>query len=222
MTPAHCYLHHAVHLFFGLRTESLENGNSRGVEQRLLGIRTTKVRQLGVRRLSGATKARNWRAFPARKRKFSKSENGWVTEQDSNFHIPLSNSPFEISRLFGTNSPILGGRDRDHLKAAISPRTTLNMRWLSRCAARYPLPGSKRRVQQQLLTQGGGNLESLIYWRALARNPLSASLSSCHEERSLPRISGGEIQPGSMPVMSGNSCAMPLWQSIQVRSPVTR
>ena len=35
-------------------------------------------------------------------------------------------------------------------------------------------------------------------------------------------ISGGARQPGSMPVMSGSSCAMPLWQSMQVFSPVTR
>ena len=63
---------------------------------------------MGVRRLSGVTKARNWRAFRARKKKFSKFWNGWLTWQDSNFRIPFSNSPFEISRLFGANSPISG------------------------------------------------------------------------------------------------------------------
>ncbi len=38
----------------------------------------------------------------------------------------------------------------------------------------------------------------------------------------LPSSSGGIFQPGSMPSMLGSSCAMPLWQSMQVALPDSR
>jgi hypothetical protein len=45
-------------------------------------------------------KARSWRPFLIKKRKFSENKNGWLTWEDSNFHIPISKNAFEMSTEF--------------------------------------------------------------------------------------------------------------------------
>jgi hypothetical protein len=48
-------------------------------------------------------KARIWRAFLIKERKFSENKNGWLTWEDSNFHIPLSKNAFEMSTELAEN-----------------------------------------------------------------------------------------------------------------------
>ena len=42
-------------------------------------------------------KARIWRAFLVKKRKFSQNTTAWLTWEDSNFHITISKNAFEMS-----------------------------------------------------------------------------------------------------------------------------
>jgi hypothetical protein len=58
-------------------------------------------------KLSPMRKARIWRAFLIVERIFSKIEDRWLTIQGSNFHVPDSKKPFEMS---GEYRPIFGNR----------------------------------------------------------------------------------------------------------------
>src|SRR6201998_4051911 len=62
-TKAHCYVYHAVYLFFGLQGESPENGSFLGFGWRLLVILGPKSSNVGLQRLLAMRKARHWRAF---------------------------------------------------------------------------------------------------------------------------------------------------------------
>ena len=53
-------------------------------------------------------KARIWRAFLIKKRKFSENKNAWLTWEDSNLHIPDCKMPFEMSKEFPLFSRNLG------------------------------------------------------------------------------------------------------------------
>ena len=74
----YCHPHHAVHLFFGLRTESPQNGNSPDIRQRLSGVRGTKVRELVIRRLATCDETAIGAHFLRLEKKFSKLRNGWL------------------------------------------------------------------------------------------------------------------------------------------------
>jgi hypothetical protein len=58
-------------LFYGLQDKSPENGSFLGFGRRLSGIFGRKSADAGLRRLSTIRKARIWRAFLVKKRKFS-------------------------------------------------------------------------------------------------------------------------------------------------------
>jgi hypothetical protein len=68
--------------------ESLKNGSFIEFGWRLLGILGPKSSNMGLQRLSPMKKARIWRAFLIKKRKFAENGNGWLTSEDSNSHIP--------------------------------------------------------------------------------------------------------------------------------------
>jgi hypothetical protein len=88
----HCHSWRAVDLFFGLQGESPENGSFPGFGWRLSGIYSRKSANTGLQRLSRIRKARIWRAFLVRKRKFSKNRNGWLGREESNFCMVESKS----------------------------------------------------------------------------------------------------------------------------------
>ena len=85
-------------LFYGLQTESPENGNFRCSCERLSGLWTTKVRKRHLRDSAPDTKTRNSWAFPRLKKLFSKSRTAWLGREDSNCNIPVSEKPFETTR----------------------------------------------------------------------------------------------------------------------------
>jgi hypothetical protein len=70
-----------VDLFFGLQAQSPENGSFPGFGWRLSGIFGRKGANAGLQRLSTIRKARIWRAFFVKKRKFSQNRNGWLAAQ---------------------------------------------------------------------------------------------------------------------------------------------
>ena len=76
-------LYRAVRLFFGLRTESPQNGNSPDFRQRLLVIHATKVRQLEVLRLSERDEGPQLHALLARKKEILETSalSGWLATQ---------------------------------------------------------------------------------------------------------------------------------------------
>jgi hypothetical protein len=80
-TEAHCRILHAVDLFFGLQGESPENGSFLGFGWRLSGIIDPKSSNTGLWRLSAMRKARIWRAFLIKERKFSENKNAWLATQ---------------------------------------------------------------------------------------------------------------------------------------------
>jgi hypothetical protein len=77
-----------VDLFFGLQGESPENGSFPGFGWRLSGIFARKSANAGLQRLSRIRKARIWRAFLVKKRKFSKSRNAWLATQCRSHQSP--------------------------------------------------------------------------------------------------------------------------------------
>jgi hypothetical protein len=93
-----------VGLFFGLQGESPENGSFPGFGWRLSGIFGRKSANAGLQRLSTIRKARIWRAFLVKKRKFSKNRNGWLGREDSNLRmveskstaLPLGDAPIAV------------------------------------------------------------------------------------------------------------------------------
>jgi hypothetical protein len=89
-----------VDLFFRLHGESPENGSFLGFGWRLSGILRPKSSIIGLQRLLAMRKARIWRAFLIKERKFSENRNGWLTSQGSNLHIPERKKPFEMSDEF--------------------------------------------------------------------------------------------------------------------------
>jgi hypothetical protein len=83
----HCRPCHAVHLFSGLCDESLENGSFIEFRRRLLGIRGAKSSISWLQRLSTMRKARIWRAFLVKRRKFSENKNAWLGRKGSNHRM---------------------------------------------------------------------------------------------------------------------------------------
>jgi hypothetical protein len=67
-----------VELFFGLQSESPENGSFLGFGWRLLGILGPKSSNIGPQRLLAMRKARVYRAFLIQRRKFSETRNAWL------------------------------------------------------------------------------------------------------------------------------------------------
>jgi hypothetical protein len=82
-----------VDLFFGLQSESPENGSFLGFGWRLLGIFGPKSSTIGLQRLLAMREARIWRAFLIQRRKFSKTRTGWLGREDSNLRMGESKSP---------------------------------------------------------------------------------------------------------------------------------
>jgi hypothetical protein len=91
-TGAHCHLYHAVDLFFSLQAQSPENGSFPGFGWRLSGIFGRKSANAGLQRLSTIRKARIWRAFLVKKRKFSQNRTGWLGREGSNLRMAESKS----------------------------------------------------------------------------------------------------------------------------------
>jgi hypothetical protein len=67
-----------VALFFGLQGKSPENGSFLEFGWRLLGMFSPKSSNISLQRLSAMRKARIWRAFLIKERKFSENKNAWL------------------------------------------------------------------------------------------------------------------------------------------------
>jgi hypothetical protein len=78
-----------VGLFFGLQGQSPKNRSFLGFGRRLLGILGPKSSIIGLQRLMAMRKARIWRAFLTKERKFSENKNAWLGRQVSNWQIPF-------------------------------------------------------------------------------------------------------------------------------------
>ncbi|MGB6447348.1 MAG: hypothetical protein WBE48_20445, partial [Xanthobacteraceae bacterium] len=74
-------INHAVDLFFGLQSETPENGNISEVAWRIRATNTAVDRNSKLRRQPQFSKARIWRAVPAQKIIFSKIQTGWLERQ---------------------------------------------------------------------------------------------------------------------------------------------
>src|ERR1700676_1301793 len=79
-------------LFFGLQGESPENGSFLEFGWRLLGMFGPKSSNIGLPRLLAMRKARIWRAFLIRRRKFSETHTAWLGREDSNLRMVESKS----------------------------------------------------------------------------------------------------------------------------------
>jgi hypothetical protein len=76
-----------VDLFFGLQGESPGNGSFLGFGWRLLGILDPKSSNAGLWRPFAMRKARIWRAFLIKERKFSENRNAWLGREESNLRM---------------------------------------------------------------------------------------------------------------------------------------
>jgi hypothetical protein len=97
-------LYYAVDSFSGLQRESPENGSFLGLAWRLSGILGPKSSNTGLWRLSAMRKARIWRAFLIKERKFSENKNAWLATQCRSHPSPAK---FPANREFFRESAIL-------------------------------------------------------------------------------------------------------------------
>jgi hypothetical protein len=81
-----------VDLFFGLRGGSPENGNTHRFGWRLLGILRPKSSIIGLQRQLAMRKARIWRGFLIKERKFPENRNAWLAREDSILDMANSKS----------------------------------------------------------------------------------------------------------------------------------
>ena len=99
---------HAVDLFFGLRSQTPENGNNLRVAWRIWPGFAVIDRNSEPGRLTPASKAHGWRAFLIQKIIFCKIQTAWLTTQSSaNRSRPLG---FPYGKFIG-NFAEVGGLD---------------------------------------------------------------------------------------------------------------
>jgi hypothetical protein len=109
-------VYRAVHLFYRLQGESPENGSFLGFGWRLSGVLGAKRLNTSLWRLSAMKKARIWRAFLVKQRKFSENKNAWLAAQcrshPSPRKFPANREFYRENRYFGAPGDDLGARSR--------------------------------------------------------------------------------------------------------------